>query len=465
MYKNIFITSKTTTEPAMVYVWGDGQHGDNGLIVHPYREFEYSYARDPKGKYLSLYGERLKKIKTVWPKENETLYESDVGRETRVLTDLYLDSDEPSKDHRVLFFDIEVNGEGGYASADDPWQNLTAIANYAQGKYVVFLLDVDGQMETTTKDNETIISCRTEDDLIKEWLKYYNELQPTIITGWNSSGYDVPYLYNRLKRQKGTKIANSLSPIGVVKYNERYNEYRIAGVSHLDYMVMYKKYTYTQQPNYRLDTIGRNEVNMGKVEYTGRLDDLFRDDLQKFIDYNLTDVKIIVHLDAKLKMIDQVRAICHAGHVPYEDYVASSRFIEGTLLTYLHRKGIIAPNKPAGGRDAYEQKQEDDEEGFAGAFVKPPMPGLYDWVYSLDLQSLYPSVIMSLNISPETKVGSVTNWDSEKHTRKEITTYNVELGGEVVPLTREEFSIAQTRLASFRKSLIRGSSSVRNSRS
>jgi DNA polymerase elongation subunit (family B) len=442
-YQNIFVTRKTDAEPSTVYLWDDAE----GLIVHPYREFEYSYKKDPTGKFISLYGDRLKKVKTIWPKEGEELFESDVPRETRVLTDLYLDTDDISTGHRILFFDIEVNTTNGYSLPMVADSNITAIANYntVDNEYVVFLLDETGQMETVvqehkeTKLKETIIPLKTESELLDAWLDYYTKLQPTIITGWNSEGYDVPYTYNRLKRTKGAKIANSLSPIGIVQFSERYSTYRIAGVSHLDYMAMYKKFTYTQKPSYRLDAIGQDEVGMGKIQYDGTLDQLFRDDVNKFVDYNLQDVRIIVALDQKKKLIDQVRAICHAGHVPYEDFIASSRFIEGTILTYLHRKGIIAPNKPIGGREAFEQKQENDEEGFEGAYVKVPMPDLYEWVYSLDLQSLYPSIIMSVNISPETKYGKVTNWNVDAYMANELTILHVEIDDEVISMDRTTF--------------------------
>ena len=124
----------------------------------------------------------------------------------------------------------------------------------------------------------------------------------------------------------------------------------IAGVSSLDYLDLYKKFTYGQQQNYRLDTIGRIEVGMGKVEYEGSLDELFRNDLDKFIDYNVQDVRIIVEIDKKMKLIELVRGICHVGHVQYEDYCYSSKFLEGTIITYLHRKGMVVSNKPADGR-------------------------------------------------------------------------------------------------------------------
>jgi DNA polymerase elongation subunit (family B) len=274
-------------------------------------------------------------------------------------------------------------------------------------------------------DEVDIYFSDNEVNLLHKFMNQYEQIQPTIITGWNSDYFDVPYLYNRIRQICGPAVANRLSPIGKVKFSERYERYSIAGVSSLDYLNLYKKFTYSQQPNYRLDTIGRLEVDMGKVDYAGSLDELFRDDLDKFIEYNLQDVRIIVELDTKLQLIELVRGICHVGHVPYEDYSLSSRFLEGTIITYLHRKGIIVTDKP---KDAREKMEALDrgEEGFTGAYVKEPIPGLYDWVYSLDLQSLYPSIIMSLNISPETKVGFVRNWDMEKHFKDQIVAYVIQ---------------------------------------
>jgi DNA polymerase elongation subunit (family B) len=130
-------------------------------------------------------------------------------------------------------------------------------------------------------------------------------------------------------------------------------------------------------------------------------------------------------MDRKLKLIELVRGICHIGHVPYEDYPMSSRFLEGTIVTYLHRKGIIVTDKPQSNKEKSENTGDEDGS-FTGAYVKDPVPGLYEWIYSLDLQSLYPSIIMSLNISPETKVGYVKNWDLEQHLKKQIVAYVIQ---------------------------------------
>jgi DNA polymerase elongation subunit (family B) len=423
-YQNVYIDN-TGGEVPTVYVWDDTR----GLITLPWSVFNYAYTRDPQGKYLSMTGQRVSKTKR-FIRGHPNVFESDLPKETRVLTDLYLNEDTPSENNIVMFFDIEVSMANGIPNIHEPNNEITSIAVYDPtiDKYTVVVLDKEciyDNRETEKVDN---IFCSTEVDLLHRFMTLYESISPTIITGWNSNHFDVPYLYNRIRQVCGTTTAARLSPIGKIRYSERYERYKIAGVSSLDYLDLYKKFTYTQQPNYRLDTIGRLEVGQGKVEYEGSLDQLFRDDLEKFIEYNLQDVRIIVDLDKKLRLIDLVRGICHVGHVPYEDYSLSSRFLEGTIVTYLHRKGIIVTDKPQDSREKMEALDR-GEEGFIGAYVKDPIPGVYDWVYSLDLQSLYPSIIMSLNISPETKVGFVRNYNVEQHLRKEITAYVVEEKG------------------------------------
>ena len=431
MYQNIYIDS--SVDDTTVYIWDDNL----GLRTFNWSEFAYAYIKDPTGKYLTMTGDRVSKTRR-FTRGNPNIFESDLPRETRVLTDLYLHEDNPSEGNIVMYFDIEVSMENGVPDVHKPNNEITSIALYDStiDKYTVIVLDKNNFYTDRQSDGADILFCTSETDLLHKFISLYEEIQPTIITGWNSNGFDVPYLYNRMRQVCGASIANRLSPIGKVKYSDRLERYRIAGVSSLDYLDLYKKYTYTQQPNYRLDTIGRFEVNLGKIEYEGSLDQLFRDDLDKFIEYNLQDVRIIVELDRKMKFIELVRGICHIGHVPYEDYGMASRVLEGTIVTYLHRKGIVVTDKPEGGREKMEAMNNGDE-GFIGAFVKDPVPGLYDWVYSLDLQSLYPSIIMSLNISPETKIGFVKNWNMEQHFRKEITAYVIEEKGNTTTIELE----------------------------
>lgn len=418
-YQNIYVD--TNSDEQSVYIFDDIK----GLVTLPISDFRYAYVKDPTGKYLSMTGERVSKTRR-FTRGHPNVFESDLAIETRVLTDLYLHEDTPSEGNVVMFFDIEVSMENGIPNIHTPNNKITSIAIYDPilSKYTVFVLDKHQVYENKSSDTVDIVFCDNEKSLLHRFIECYETMGPTIISGWNSNGFDVPYLYNRMKQVCGVSIANRLSPIGKVKYSERLERYRIAGVSSLDYLDLYKKFTYTQLQNYRLDTVARKELGRGKVEYEGSLDQLFRNDLNKFIEYNVEDVRLIVDLDKKLNLIELVRGICHIGHVPYEDYNMSSRFLEGTIVTYLHRKGIVVTDKPQSNREGMDS--DDNDEGFTGAYVKDPIPGLYDWVYSLDLQSLYPSVIMSLNISPETKLGFVRNWDLDQHFRKEIVAYVIQ---------------------------------------
>lgn len=253
----------------------------------------------------------------------------------------------------------------------------------------------------------------------------------------NCDNFDIPYLYRRIYKIFGQHTANMLSSVGIVRYSMKRERYQIAGVSCLDYLKLYKRYNYTEKSSYRLDAIATDELGRGKVKFEMSLDDLWKKEFDTFVKYNLEDVTLVKELNDKLKFINLVQNICHVGHVPYEDYEYSSRFIEGTIITYLHRKGIICPNCPAEGREMMERG--DHEARFAGAYVRPPKPGLYEWVYSLDLQSLYPSILMSLNVSPETKIGKVVNFDIEKHTKKLLESYTTIIDGKSSQLLRDDF--------------------------
>jgi DNA polymerase elongation subunit (family B) len=173
----------------------------------------------------------------------------------------------------------------------------------------------------------------------------------------------------------------------------------------LDYLHLYRKFSPIQQSSYRLDYIGEVEVGLKKIDYEGTLNDLYEKDLKKFVKYNIRDVQILVELDEKLDFIDIARGIAHIGHVPYEDVFMSSRYLEGAILVYLKKLGVVAPNKPP--------RPKKLEDKFAGAYVQDPQRGRHEWVFDLDITSMYPSVIRSLNISPETKIGKVEEWKAE----------------------------------------------------
>ena len=416
MYQNVYYQR----EKNLIHLWDD----QLGYRTFPYTR--YAYEKADRGEFQSIYGDRLTKVYK-FKKDDADLFESDVAETTRVLVDTYSDSDEPSKGHVILTYDIEVEMESGLPDTQKAENGITSIALHdsATNEYYVLVLDKTGKMEEKKTKKALVLPFRDERDLLAKYLELYEMINPSIVTGWNIDYFDTPYLYNRIKRLLGERQANRLSPIGECFWSPYRQRFFMAGVSYLDYISLYKNYNYGELPNYRLDTIGTIELDKGKIEYQGNLDQLFRDDIEKFIEYNLVDVEIVVELDKKLQFIDLCRGICHAGHVPYEDFVYSSKYLEGALLTYLRRRNLVAPNKPSDRRERMEALKERGDDKFIGAYVKDPIVGKYDWVYDLDLTSLYPSIIMTLNISPESKVGKINNWDANKFIKGEVDTYTI----------------------------------------
>jgi DNA polymerase elongation subunit (family B) len=404
-----------------MHIWDDTL----GYRSFPYTR--YAYERATKGEYTSIYGDRLTKIYK-FTKEDPDLFESDVPETTRTLVDLYSTSDDPSVGHVILTYDIECEMTSGLPNPSEATNELTSIALHdsATNQYWVLVMDKKGLMQEKVVNNAIVIPFKHEEDMLLKYLNLYEYINPSIVTGWNIDYFDTPMLYNRIKRLLGEKHANRLSPIGECFWSPYRKRYFMAGVSYLDYIELYKKYNYGELPNYRLDTVAQIELGRGKVEYQGNLDQLFRDDIEKFIEYNLVDVELVVEFDKKLQFIDLCRGICHAGHVTYEDFVYSSKYLEGAMLTYLRRKNLVAPNKPADRREKMAALNEAGESKFIGAYVKDPIVGKYDWIYDLDLTSLYPSIIMTINISPETKIGKIQNWDANKFIKGEIDYYQLD---------------------------------------
>ena len=400
MYQNIFYDRRINK----MHIW------DDKFGHQTFRYKKYAYVKHRAGSYVSLYGDKLKRVNT-WDKDQPELFESDVNPEIRVLVDNYTDSNEVSEGHRTMIFDIEVEVTDGFPDINKAENKITSIAfnDPLLDEYFCYVLDPDNKLKPNS--NDTIESFRDEYDLLNAFFKKYMEIQPTILTGWNVEFFDITYLYNRAQQVVGKTVANLLSPISQVHWSDFAKRYKIAGVSVLDYLALYKKYTFSQRPSYRLDAIGEYEVGEKKVEYEGTLNDLYENDLDKFVQYNLQDVKLVKKIDDKLDFIEIARGLAHLGHVPYEDVMMSSRYLEGAILVYLRTNNIVAPNKPTKGINKLEK--------FEGAYVQVPQKGKHDWVYDLDITSMYPSCIMSLNISPETKLGRIEGWNPEEFLKKD----------------------------------------------
>jgi len=403
-----------------MHVW------DDKFGHQTFRYKKYAYTKSRAGTYLSLYGDRLKRI-TQWENGQSDLFESDVNPEIRVLVDNYTNSDDVSTNHRTMIFDIEVEVTDGFPDIKKADNIITAIGfnDPRTDEYFCYVLDTKdnlklGESRTKVDGNEIVISYQDEYDLLNAFFMKYLEIKPTILTGWNVEFFDVPYLYNRACNVVGKNIADLLSPIRNVQWSDFKKRYKVAGVSILDYLPLYKLFTFSQRVSYRLDAIGELEVGEKKVEYEGTLNDLYENDLDKFVQYNLQDVKLVKKLDDKLDFIEIARGIAHLGHCPYEDVFMSSRYLEGAILVYLKKQDIIAPNKP-------KRPKVFSNDKFVGAYVQDPQKGKHNWVYDLDITSMYPSCIMSLNISPETKIGKIIGWEPEEYLSKgNKKTYTIE---------------------------------------
>ena len=414
MYTNIFVDKREW----IVHLWDDTK----GYSTFPYSR--YAYRRKAGGKFKSLYGDELEKVRSFDDRDPE-LFESDVQPELRVLLDTYEDSDDPSKGHRVVIIDIETSTEGGFPDVTKGDKPITAIALYDMlaDTYYCYVLDPEKKIPKTHQGNTYIQSYTHEDELLESFLLKWEEIRPTIVSGWNTNNFDLPFLFHRLRVVLGRPAGYRLSPIGTAYQNKFNRRMIIAGVSCLDYIELYKKFLGVMKPSYALANVAKDEeLKQQKLTYRGNLMDLYKNDLNRFVEYNLCDVKVVVELDKKYDFISLAQAVCHKGHVPYEWFQMSSRWIDGAILMYLKRNGLVAPNKPVGGREEYEEMQADGEDGFTGAYVKEPIPGLYDWIFSADITSLYPSAIMTLNISPETKVGKIEGWDRAAFDRGDMQT-------------------------------------------
>jgi len=400
MYQSIYYDRSTYT-----YHLRDDEKG--------WLDFKYTpelYQIIPNGSLETLDGKRATPtIKYNW--KDTSLYEQDVDKCTRILIDLYKDSDDTPKFQNILYFDIECEIGGTLTSEyiKTAPMKMTSVALYDQTtqKYYCLILDEKNQIEAVEGDKE-IRPYKTEAEMLSALLDLWEELDPTIISGWNSGFFDVPYMYYRICNVLGKDQAIRLSPLRKLNFTEwdQSQPIELAGINHLDYMLLFKKYIVKQEPSYALNNIGEKYVNLTKIEYDGSLDKLFQTDINKFIEYNIRDVEIIIELEKKMKFIDLTVILCHLCHVPYEQIYLSTILNDGAILTYLKRQGIVSPNKPTTINPILKESTKDD---YAGGYLKDPIPGLYEWVIDLDFTSLYPSIIRSLNIGIETLVGRIVN--------------------------------------------------------
>jgi DNA polymerase elongation subunit (family B) len=242
--------------------------------------------------------------------------------------------------------------------------------------------------------------CRDESDLLRRFIDFWCRFHPDVVTGWNIEFFDIPYLINRITKLFGEDEAkklspwNKLRPYKTVKFNRELNSYSIDGVAVLDYIELYRKFTYSQQESYRLDHIAHVEVGEKKVDYSQfeSLHQLYKHDYQKFIEYNIKDVELVEKLEDKMKLLELALTLAYDNKVNYEDVFTQVRMWDAIVYNYLKKKNIVIP----------QMKRGEKKSAYEGAYVKDPILGMHQWVASFDLNSLYPHLIMQYNISMET---------------------------------------------------------------
>ena len=393
------------------------EKGERHYKEHPARHI--FYYPDPKGKFLSIKGEPLSRVTSKNVKEhrkelsihnNKKLYESDINPIYRCLEDHYLNVDAPKLN--VAFWDIEVDfdPERGYAAPDDAFMPITAIAVHLQWLDTLVCLAVPPKtlsMEEAQRlvaDIPNTMLYETEAEMLDVFLDLIQDAD--ILSGWNSEGFDMPYTVNRIIKSLSKEDTRRLCLWNQMPKKREYEKYGKAAVTydlvgrvHLDSLELYRKYTYEERHTYRLDAIGEMEIGENKTVYEGTLDQLYNNDFRKFIEYNRQDTALLDKLDKKLKFIDLANSIAHENTVLLQTTMGAVAVTEQAIINEAHKRGFIVPNRVQ--RDPNESNQA------AGAYVAYPKKGIHEWIGSLDINSLYPSAIRALNMGPETIVGQL----------------------------------------------------------
>ncbi len=298
----------------------------------------------------------------------------------------------------IAYLDIEVGSENGFPEPRDANEAITAISIKVKGNYFVF-----GCGDYIKhRDDVHYAKCRDESDLIRRFLDLWTRWHPDVVTGWNVEQFDIPYLANRIIKLFGEDEAKKLSPWNriskrdTVMMNRPVQFYDISGIAILDYIQLYRKFTYSQQESYRLDNIAHVELGEKKLDYSEfeTLHQLYKHDYQKFIEYNIKDVELVEKLEDKMKLIELALTLAYDNKVNYDDVFTQVRMWDAIVYNYLLKKKIVIPQMRKGSKSSQ----------YEGAYVKDPILGMHEWVASFDLNSLYPHLIMQYNISMETLI-------------------------------------------------------------
>jgi DNA polymerase elongation subunit (family B) len=375
------------------------------------------YYDDPRGKHRTIYGTPVTRFVTRSNKEfrrevkthdSKKLWESDINPVFRCLSEHYLHTDAPKL--QVAFVDIETDFDPlrGFSSPAEAFSLITAITVHLQwlDQLVTLAIPPKGMsIEVANKiaeEFENTIMFEDEALMLQTFLDLIDDAD--IVSGWNSEGYDIPYLVTRTTRVLSKDDTRRFCLWGQLPKQRTYERfgaehitYDLIGRVHVDYMQLYRKYTYEERHSYSLDAIGDYELNEKKIQYEGTLDTLYNKDFKKFIEYNRQDVALLDKLDKKLKFLDLANQLAHENTVLLPTTMGAVAVTEQAIINHAHSKGLIVPNRRSHG----------DDTQAAGAYVAHPKKGMHDWVGAIDINSLYPSAIRALNMGPETIVGQL----------------------------------------------------------
>ena len=395
-----------------------------------YNEFPANYTfyyTDPKGKYRSLYGDSVSRFSTrkrsEFEKEkrihsNKKLYESDINVVFRCLSENYLGCEIPKL--HTCFFDIEVDfdPEQGFSPISDPFNPVTAISMYLDWQDTLVTLCVPPRHMSTeaaqdiAKKYENCLIFKSEKDMFDTFFMLIEDAD--VLTGWNSEGYDIPYMVNRVTRvmskddtRKFCLLGQMPKPRTYERFGKEEKTYDLVGRIHMDYLQLYKKYNYESRHSYKLDFIGEMEVGERKTQYESTLDQLFNKDWEKFLEYNRQDTMLLVKIHNKLKFLDLANALAHENTVLLPTVMGSVAMIEMAVMNEAHERGMVVPDK--------KRNSSDSETTAAGAYVAIPKKGIHEYVAAIDINSLYPSAIRSLNMAPETIIAQVRQTLTEQY--------------------------------------------------
>ncbi len=400
-----------------------------------YKEYPANYIfyyDDPRGKFTSIYGTPVSRFSTRNNKEfrkevraqsGKNLYESDINPVFRCLSENYIGQDAPELN--VAFFDIEVafDPERGFSPVADPFNPITAISLYLTWLDQLVTLAVPPKhMSWATAEEiagtfENCMLFEREEEMLKTFLDLIEDADA--LSGWNSEGYDIPYTVNRVTRVLNKDDTRRFclwnqypKPRMFERFGAENQTYDLIGRVHMDYMQLYRKYTYEERHSYSLDAIGEYELDERKTQFEGTLDQLYNQNFKIFLEYNRQDTLLLHKLDQKLRFLDLANELAHANTVLLQTTMGAVAVTEQAIINEAHERGMVVPNR--------QQRLTDDDTQAAGAYVAYPKKGIHEWIGSVDINSLYPSAIRALNMGPETIIGQLRPVMTDRYIKGKI---------------------------------------------